>query len=92
MAEYNTSPEKPKRGRPRKQEAKPLVNEEPQLLEMSAGPSSDPSLQTVKENLHLLYDRILGGAAHRPMWTGNLYNLQMYNPFLQNHRLKMLNT
>lgn len=74
-----------KRGRPPKVKPEPVVNEAPERLEM-VSKTQQPVLSDVMRDLTGLYKRTLAGG-----WCGGV-DFNQYNPFLQNDRLKMLNT
>lgn len=78
-----------KRGRPAKTTAQPVVNEAPHSLEMA---EKQITIGEVQDNLNTLYKRVLGNSNPQDCWLGNINNLNLYNPFIQNQRLKMLNT
>ena len=87
------------RGRPRKQ---PLqeINEEGTRLQMTSkqndvtNKQKPVTLENVQTSLTHFYNTLLGSTnmSQRTAWTGSLFNFNQYNPFLQNQRLKMLNT
>lgn len=92
------------RGRPRKEPPK-QISEVSERLEMTAKNDSKanekintntiPENVTVKDintNLTRLYNSLLGSSGLTSGWEGGIFNFNMYNPFLQNQRLKMLNT
>ena len=87
--------EEQKRGRPKKQPRVPLVNEEPEVLQMSekekkAQPTQ--SIEKVRKNLNSFYDNLLNRVSNGTAWSGRLIDLQTYNPFVQNERLQQINT
>lgn len=69
-----------KRGRPVKEDDDPVVNESPVELEME----KKEGLSELNQNLVALYNRVLRGSAT------SIVNLNNYNPFIQNQRLKTL--
>ena len=77
-----------KRGRPPKVKPEPVVNEAPERLEMVSKPSSNVSINGVMKDLSGLYKRTLSSTG----WCGGALDFNQYNPFLQNERLKMINT
>ena len=82
-----------KRGRPKKED-KPLASEASDELEMSVAhdvPDKPLTLEEVQKNLVSLYTVALGGRGAQTFFTG-FNQLAKYNPFLQNSRLKMINT
>lgn len=74
-----------KRGRPPKVKPEPVVNEAPERLEM-VSKTQQPVLSDVMRDLTGLYKRAFSGG-----WCGGV-DFNLYNPFLQNDRLKMINT
>ena len=87
--------EEQKRGRPKKQPRVPLVNEEPEVLQMSEKEKKAPptqSVEKVRKNLNSFYDNLLNRVSNGTAWSGRLIDLQTYNPFLQNERLQKINT
>lgn len=80
---------KRKPGRPKKVEVPPVVNEaangEPTQIEMSS-PAVSPA--GAMQGLTSVWKRMLGTSSQ----VSNIYNLNQYNPFLQNDRLKRLST
>lgn len=95
MAEKTANGQQPKRrGRPPKVNVQPVVNETPsnvdsapERLEMVSKKSSQVALVDVMKDLSGLYKRTIDGGT----WCGG-WDFNQYNPFLQNDRLKMLNT
>lgn len=86
MADNVKSGQEPKkRGRPPKAKPEPVINEAPERLEMVSR-SQQPAVSDVMRDLTGLYKRALKGG-----WCGGI-DFNLYNPFLQNDRLKMLNT
>lgn len=86
MADNVKSGQEPKkRGRPPKVKPEPVVNEAPERLEM-VSKTQQPVLSDVMRDLTGLYKRALKSG-----WCGGV-DFNLYNPFLQNDRLKMLNT
>ena len=93
-------PKKRQRGRPRKEPPK-QINEADTRLEMSS-PSTNTICEDKKEekitipqiqhSLTQFYNNLLGASSLHAGWDGGIFNLNMYNPFLQNQRLKMINT
>ena len=89
---------KRKRGRPKKTPDAPVVNEKTTVLEMSH--ESNPSvkkdqkttLQSVESNLHSLYTKIYSISGMPTDPSADIFNLWSDNPFIQNSRLKRLNT
>ena len=96
--------EKRQRGRPRKEPPK-QINEATTRLEMAA--LADTKNETKEEkkidnitipqiqmSLTQFYNNLLGigNGGALSGWEGGIFNFNMYNPFLQNQRLKMLNT
>lgn len=82
-----------KRGRPKKETA-PLASEASNELEMSVAhdvPDKPLTVADVQKNLVSLYTNALGGRGAQTFFTG-FNQLAKYNPFLQNSRLKMINT
>ena len=79
-----------RRGRPPKVEVEPVVNETPaedgERVEMANPPSN-----SAMNGLSGIWKSVLRGSSGT-VGLGNVYNLNKYNPFLQNQRLKMLNT
>ena len=75
-----------KRGRPPKVKPEPVVNEAPERLEMVSKSKTSAQIENVMKDLTGLYKRTLNGG-----WCGGV-DFNQYNPFLQNDRLKMLNT
>lgn len=101
MADNTTNKEtKRPRGRPPK-ETPQIINEENERLQMTAKGESDNSssnkpitIGDVQQSLTQFYNKMLGvnpGAVNIG-WEGGLFNFNRYNPFLQNQRLKMLNS
>ena len=84
------------RGRPRK-EPPTQISEASERLEMTAKQENNKNLEdiTIKDvqgSLTKLYNSILGVNTGNLGWEGGIFNFNTYNPFLQNQRLKMLNT
>lgn len=75
-----------KRGRPPKVKPEPVVNEAPERLEMVSKSKAPAPIENMMRDLTGLYQRALKGG-----WCGGV-DFNQYNPFLQNDRLKMLNT
>lgn len=75
-----------KRGRPPKVKPEPVVNEAPERLEMVSKSKIPASIENMTRDLTGLYKRALNGG-----WCGGI-DFNQYNPFLQNDRLKMINT
>lgn len=75
-----------KRGRPPKVKPEPVVNEAPERLEMVSKSKAPAQIEDMMRDLTGLYKRALAGG-----WCGGV-DFNQYNPFLQNDRLKMLNT
>ena len=75
-----------KRGRPPKVKPEPVVNEAPERLEMVSKSKTPAPIENMMRDLNGLYKRTLAGG-----WCGGV-DFNQYNPFLQNSRLKMLNT
>lgn len=75
-----------KRGRPPKVKPEPVVNEAPERLEMVSKSKAPAQIENTMRDLTGLYKRALNGG-----WCGGV-DFNQYNPFLQNDRLKMLNT
>ena len=75
-----------KRGRPPKVKPEPVVNEAPERLEMVSKAKTPAPIENMMRDLTGLYKRALSGG-----WCGGV-DFNQYNPFLQNSRLKMLNT
>lgn len=75
-----------KRGRPPKVKPEPVVNEAPERLEMVSKSKAPAPIENIMKDLTGLYKRALSGG-----WCGGV-DFNQYNPFLQNSRLKMLNT
>ena len=92
--------EKRKRGRPRKTQTEPpVVSEERKVLLMSdkSGTSVPEkiTMTKVQDNLHSFYSRLLnlsGPKGSQISWMDTLGGLNRYNPYLQNQRLKQINT
>lgn len=86
---------KRQRGRPRKEPPK-QISEESERLEMAAKENKTAdkkvSIEDININLTKFYNSLLGSTNLKSGWEGGLFNLNRYNPFLQNQRLKMLNT
>lgn len=84
-----------KRGRPRKvtvdENEKILTDNASETLMMeqksAAGTNGKVTINQVAESLFSLYGSVLGG--YNGQWGFN--NINLYNPFLQNSRLKMIN-
>ena len=93
--------EQKKRGRPRK-ETPQQINEQKEVLNMSvkSEPEKPITVEKVQTSLTNLYNKLLFGkteamtafGAQGEAWMGSLLNFNQYNPFLQNQRLKMLNS
>lgn len=93
--------EQKKRGRPRK-ETPQQINEQKEVLNMSVKPEPEKpiTVEKVQTSLTNLYNKLLFGkteemtafGAKGEAWMGSLLNFNQYNPFLQNQRLKMLNS
>ena len=91
MADQTTK----KRGRPRKiavdEDKKILTDNASETLMMeqksAAGTNGRVTINQVAESLFSLYGSVLG--TYNGKWGGN--NINLYNPFLQNSRLKMIN-
>jgi len=90
--------EKRQRGRPRKEPPK-QINEGSARLEMSVSKKEEDktkeniTTKQVQTSLTQFYNNLLGiGSGITSGWEGGVFNFNMYNPFLQNQRLKMLNT
>lgn len=77
-------------GRPKKQPPKEPVTESSERLEMSKKESA-VGVETVINSLNRYYNRVLGTNGKNYVFDG-CSNLQKYNPFLQNQRLKQLST
>lgn len=75
-----------KRGRPPKVKPEPVVNEAPERLEMVSKSKALAPIENMMRDLTGLYKKALSGG-----WCGGV-DFNQYNPFLQNGRLKMLNT
>lgn len=87
MAEnVNNGQEPKKRGRPPKVKPEPVANEAPERLEM-VSKNQRPLLDQVMRDLTGIYKKTLNSGG----WSSGM-DLNQYNPFLQNDRLKMLNT
>lgn len=107
MADNNTiseEEEKRPRGRPPK-ESPQEVNEGTERLQMDAKPEVPKTKQNdkngekmtvekVQTNLTHFFNTLLGvgNITNDGGWNGGLFNFNQYNPFLQNQRLKMLNS
>lgn len=96
--EYVQDSEKRKRGRPHKEPPK-QINEAESRLEMAAEKrekKEEVTIEKVQQSLTKFYNSLLGigagGMEPGVGWEGGIFNFNMYNPFLQNQRLKMLNT
>lgn len=74
--------EQVKRGRPRKEDPIPVVNETPEHLEME---HKEANLQDLSINMTKLYEMVF--EKYRNLAE---LNLNKYNPFLQNDRLKLI--
>ena len=91
MADQTTK----KRGRPRKiavdEDKKILTDNASETLMMeqksAAGTNGRVTINQVAESLFSLYGSVLG--TYNGQWGSN--NINLYNPFLQNSRLKMIN-
>ena len=96
--------EKRQRGRPRKEPPK-QINEATTRLEMSASAdvkkelkqdkTENVTIDQIQSSLTQFYNNLLGignGIKSGAGWEGGIFNFNLYNPFLQNQRLKMLNT
>ena len=84
------------RGRPRKQPPRE-INEEKETLQMTANEAGTDkkaaqpiTIGQVQDSLTEFYNKLLGTVTTG--WEGSLFNFNRYNPFLQNQRLKMLNS
>lgn len=90
MAEKQTE-EKKKPGRPKKVKAEPkqVVSEEKEVLLMKQN-KENITMQNVQDDLRQLYGKLLGAANFTGFELLNPANV--YNPFLQNQRLKSINT
>ena len=75
-----------KRGRPPKVKPEPVVNEAPERLEMVSKSETPAPIENIMRDLTGVYKRAFAGG-----WCGGV-DFNRYNPFLQNDRLKMLNT
>ena len=94
---------KRRRGRPRKEPPK-QISEDSERLEMTAKENNVTknnannkkpekiTIEDVNVNLTKFYNSLLGASGIKTGWDGGLFNFNKYNPFLQNQRLKMLNT
>lgn len=85
-----TKPTEKKRGRPKKVEAAPVVNECEERIEMqdSSNKPAPVTLATIQRDLTQAYANLLNKEN-----AGSVgINLNMYNPFLQRSRLSQLNT
>ena len=89
-----------KRGRPRK-ETPQQINEEKEVLNMSSSVETQQvtpiTVEKIQTSLTSLYNKLLGVdiskyGAQNEAWMGSLFNFNKYNPFLQNQRLKMINS
>ena len=89
-----------KRGRPRK-ETPQQINEQKESLNMSVKEDvvkpQQVTVDMIQTNLTGLYNKLLFGkeknfGASGEAWMGSLLNFNQYNPFLQNQRLKLINT
>lgn len=88
--------QKRQRGRPRKEPPK-QINEGATRLEMSVKTDIKKeekpiTVDQVQTSLTKFYNSLLGITGLGTGWEGGIFNFNMYNPFLQNQRLKMLNT
>ena len=83
------------RGRPRKQPL-PEINEGSGRLSMTADTKKNENshaqitVEQIQASLTSFYNKLLSPASNS--WVGSLFNFNRYNPFLQNQRLKMINT
>ena len=102
MAEITENKEQKRpRGRPPKQ-APSEINEGAEQLRMSKQEASTKKassstkepvkMEQVQANLTQFYNQLLGVSGITSGWAGGLFNFNTYNPFLQNQRLKMINT
>lgn len=104
MADNSENREKKRSpGRPRKKTPSEL-NEREEKLQMAENKASQKNaketdkeqkitLQNVQTNLTQFYNQLLGiGGGISSGWAGGLFNFNTYNPFLQNQRLKMINS
>lgn len=94
---------KRRRGRPCKEPPK-QISEDSERLEMTAKENNVAknnvnnkkpekiTIEDVNVNLTKFYNSLLGASGIKTGWDGGLFNFNKYNPFLQNQRLKMLNT
>lgn len=100
-SEIKVNNETKKRGRPRK-ETPQKINEQKEVLNMSSNTATQPketpvTIEKVQASLTGLYNKLLGVeagkfGAQNEAWMGSLLNFNQYNPFLQNQRLKMINS
>lgn len=80
-----------KRGRPRKEDQTPVVNEAPvegRHVEMSEK-GENQTIEKLMASLTGLYKRMFSDGT---IGLGNIYDINKYNPFLQNQRLKMISS
>ena len=100
-SETKVNNEMKKRGRPRK-ETPQKINEQKEVLNMSSNTTTQPketpvTIDKIQASLTGLYNKLLGVdkgnfGAQNEAWMGSLLNFNQYNPFLQNQRLKMINS
>ena len=85
---------KRKRGRPRKKPLEPVIDEHAQKrLEMTQENEKVTAQQVEDAAKTLFYTTLTRGTTQSTKSAqGNILNQQYYNPFLQNQRLKMINT
>lgn len=89
MAENKKEVAKAKRGRPKKV-ATPPVSEEKEQLKMSSTDKT-VTIKEIQQNLNQVYTRALG-SQNSQFGFGSNSAYALFNPFLQNWRLKMLNS
>lgn len=80
------------RGRPKKTPDRDLISEKTERLNMSQQSKSQApvTVNQIQENLKELYSSVLTGG--KGSWVESLYDLNQWNPFIQNQRLKTINT
>lgn len=90
MAEKENETTAKKRGRPKKV-ATPPVSEEKEQLQMSQK-ENKITFSQIQKDLRETYNRALGNSGNGPFGFENTSAYTMFNPFLQNWRLKMINS
>lgn len=74
-----------KRGRPKKKDEEEIISEETNQLNMATKEQSKVTLNQVRESLTAFYTKCLPASGNT---FQNFQDLQRWNPFLQNQRLK----